>query len=322
MRVSVLIATYNRAALLDECLDHLSRQPFADGDEIFVVDNGSTDATPEVVIRRQASFRIPLHYLEESRPGKSVALSRAVAVASGDVLVFTDDDVNVGASWLEAIRAAMIDGRVALVGGPVAPRWERRKPWWLKLDEGSGRLAAPLALLDYGPDIMPLGTRTVLGANMAVRHDVIRRLGGFAAHLGKLRGTLLSGEDHELCRRVQAAGFVALYLPSAVVRHWVPASRLRLSYCLRWFFWSGITNAALDESQGRRDATLIRVPRYLVRRFLTACAAAPALAVSGRITLALDRAIDLAFAAGYAASRWGLVRHTRPSPSPAAGQPA
>ena len=322
MRVSVLIATYNRAALLDECLDHLSRQPFTDGDEVIVVDNGSTDATPGVVVRRERSFQIPVRYLEELRPGKSVALSRAIAVATGDVLAFTDDDVNVGTNWLAAIRTAMTDERVALVGGPVAPRWECQRPWWLNLDEGSGRLAAPLALVDYGPEVIPLGPRTVLGANMAVRRDVIEGLGGFAAHLGKLRGTLLSGEDQELCRRVQAAGFTALYLPSAIVHHWVPASRLRLAYCLRWFFWSGITHATLDESEGRRDRTFAGLPRYIVRRFLTACAAAAGLAVRGRVTQSLDHAIDIAFAAGYAANRWGLIRRMPHSPPTAAGQPA
>src|SRR5204862_7507701 len=94
MRVSVLIATFNRARLLDECLEHLSRQPFVRGDEIIIVDNGSTDATPLVAARRQQSFAIPLNYLEESRPGKSIALARALEVANGDVLIFTDDDVN------------------------------------------------------------------------------------------------------------------------------------------------------------------------------------------------------------------------------------
>src|SRR5207249_1880300 len=43
MTVSIVIATFNRAALLTECLEHLARQPFAAGDEVIVVDNASTD---------------------------------------------------------------------------------------------------------------------------------------------------------------------------------------------------------------------------------------------------------------------------------------
>jgi GT2 family glycosyltransferase len=310
MRISVIIATFNRAALLDECLDHLGRQRFTEGDEVIVVDNGSTDSTPAVIARHRQSFCVPLRNLEERRPGKSAALARALAFAGGDVLAFTDDDVNVGDKWLDEVRGAMANGRVALIGGPVVPRWERRPPRWLRLGQGDGcsRLTAPLALLDYGPEPLDLGPRTAIGANLAVRHDVIRRIGGFAAHLGKLRGTLLSGEDHELCRRVQAAGFKTMYWPSAVVHHWVPTSRVRMQYVLRWFFWSGVTNACLDEDAGPSTPALFGVPRYLVKRFFAGITGTLAFAARGCVTPAIDRAIDVAFAAGYAARCWGLVR--------------
>jgi GT2 family glycosyltransferase len=327
MRVNVIIATFNRAALLDECLDCLGRQRLVDGDEVLVVDNGSTDSTPAVIARHQRSFAVPLRHLEERRPGKSVALARALTLADGDILAFTDDDVNVGQGWLDEVRRAMASGEAALIGGRVEPRWERRRPRWLEAGLGAGagagygRLAAPLALLDYGPQPLELGPRTAIGANLAVRHDVIRRVGGFAPHLGKLRGTLLSGEDHELCRRVQAAGFKTMYWPSAVVSHWVPASRMRLRYVLRWFFWSGITNALLDEAAGQRTAALFGVPGYLVRRFLVGIAAAPAFAAAGSLTAAIDRSIDVAFAAGYAAGCGGLLQRDLQSAA-AAGERA
>src|SRR6202158_5791012 len=168
MRISVIIATFNRAALLDECLDHLGRQRFVDGDEVIVVDNGSTDSTPSVIARHRGTFCVPLRHLEERRPGKSAALAHALALADGEILAFTDDDVNVGDRWLAEVRGAMTNGGGALIGGPVVPRWERRAPRWLRLEQGDGcsRLAAPLALLDYGPDPMDLGPRTAIGANL------------------------------------------------------------------------------------------------------------------------------------------------------------
>src|SRR5712691_5720662 len=189
MTLSVIIATRDRHQLLDECLAHLTRQPFAPGDEVIVVDNGSSDETPSVIARYARQYRVPLRHLDERRPGKSYALAAALAVAQGDVLAFTDDDVNVEPSWLGAIRAAMTDPAIALIGGPVAPRWERRAPAWLRTAaDNYGRLTAPLALLNYGADAIALGPRTVLGANLAVRHAVVARVGGFASYLGKLQG--------------------------------------------------------------------------------------------------------------------------------------
>ena len=320
--VSVIIATYNRAALLDECLTHLRGQGLTPGDEVIVVDNGSTDDTAAIVARHRTAWATPLRLLYEPRPGKSHAIAGAVASASGDILVFTDDDVNVGAGWLDAIRHVMADPTIALAGGPVVARWESGVPQWIRRARNRHpRLGAPIALLDYGARSVELGSRTLLGANLAIRRDVFARVGGFPTHLGKLRGTLLSGEDDELCRRVQASGFRAMYVPAAIVHHWVPAHRARVSYFLKWFFWSGITHAIMDGDGTPSRREIAGLPLYLVRRIAVASAGALAGIVMWNRTMALARAIDIAFVAGYTAQRWGLVSGAR-LPSAAAGEPA
>lgn len=311
--VSVIIATYTRAALLDECLRHLRAQPFRAGDEVIVVDNGSVDHTAAVAKGYQAGFPAPLHVLHEDRPGKSHALSRALAVARTDVLAFLDDDITVGQGWLDVIRGTMTNPSVALMGGRVMARWEDRVPTWMRHAPAEyPRLGAPLGLLDYALDVVELGPRTVLGANMAVRRDVFDVVGGFATHLGKLRGTLLSGEDHELCLRVQRAGFRAIYAPEALVHHWVPADRARVGYFLHWFYWSGITNAILDADSAAAAAPPSggsahrRVPGYLIKRSARAFFGVLSALVAGRRSAALNHAIDIAYAAGYIALRLGL----------------
>jgi glucosyl-dolichyl phosphate glucuronosyltransferase len=316
--IGVVIATYTRAALLDECLRHLRAQPFRNGDEVIVVDNGSVDHTAEVVRGYQAGFPAPLHLLHEGRPGKSHALSRALAVARTAVLAFLDDDITVGQGWLDAIRSTMIDPSVALMGGRVTARWEASVPMWMRqAPDQHPRLGAPLGLLEYAANVVELGPRTVLGANMAVRRDVFDSVGGFATHLGKLRGTLLSGEDHEFCLRVQRAGFKAIYAPDAIVHHWVPADRARVGYFLHWFYWSGITNAILDTDSAAAAAPPTgrsadrKVPAYLVKRSARALVGVLSALVAGRRTAALNHAIDIAFAAGYIAQRLGLSSRQR-----------
>jgi hypothetical protein len=208
----------------------------------------------------------------------------------------------------------MHDPQIGLAGGPVAPRWESAPPRWLeKVADTYGPLASPLALLDYGPSSVDLGVRTVVGANMAVRRSVFLAVGGFAPHLGKLRGTLLTGEDHELCQKVQAAGFRAVYTPDAIVRHWVPADRMRVRYYLSWFFWSGITHATLDADRGVSHRTVAGVPRYVIRRAVAGAVGAILAAGVGRSTTAVERAIDVAFAGGYATRAWRSRRMLRRS---------
>jgi glycosyltransferase involved in cell wall biosynthesis len=302
MTISVVIATYNRAALLDTALAALRRQQFAPGDEVLVVDNASTDETARVVRLASGDFPVPLRYLHEAEPGKTPALNTGLAAARGDILALTDDDVLVADDWIAAIRRAFASPDVALVGGRVDPRWEREAPRWLRVEQHGvyGPMCSPLALLHYG-EAQELGARTAIGANMAVRRAVLDAVGGFAPHLGRVRDTLLCGEDHDFCQRVVAAGYRGEYRPEIRVRHWVPAERTRLRYYVRWFFWSGVTNAVLDAGSSSRTRRM--VPRYVVRRLLSAPVAALTHSIAGRPASAASEVMEAAFAAGYITRR-------------------
>src|SRR5687767_8869021 len=91
---TVLIATYNRAALLGATLDSLRTLRVRSGRrwEVAVVDNNSTDDTRAVVERRIADFPVPLRYLFEGRQGRSNALNAGIAAAEGQVIAMTADE--------------------------------------------------------------------------------------------------------------------------------------------------------------------------------------------------------------------------------------
>jgi len=315
MTVSVVIATYNRAQELAACLEQLRRQDFSPGDEVVVADNGSSDGTSALLTRMASRFPVPLRAVSEPRPGKSRAVAAALAHCTGDVLAFTDDDVLVDDEWIPRVHEA--GGREAadLIGGRVQPRFAARVPSWLALSgpRGFSRLASPLALLDYGDAREDLGPRAAIGANLVIRRSVFTAVGGYDPSLGKRRGTLLSGEDHQLCERVQAAGYRAVYEPSLVVRHLVPADRLTVGYFLRWFFWSGVTHAALDservEAAGRRP----RLCGHHAKQVVVASAAAALSAARGGWSRSVELLTRVAFSAGYV---WSSGR------KPATGQPA
>jgi GT2 family glycosyltransferase len=306
MRISIIVATFDRAALLRDCLDRLVAQAYLPGDEIIVVDNASTDGTPEVI--RQAALKspVPLRYVRETQPGKTPALNAGIAISAGDVLALTDDDIVVADDWVATVRRIFAeDDQVVLVGGRVDPRWERPAPRWLPIPEEQayGRMTSPLALLHYG-DRQPLGARTAIGANLAVRRSVLRAVGGFMPSLGRLRGTLLCGEDHDFCQRVSAAGYRCEYRPELRVRHWVPAERLNLRYYARWFYWSGITNARLEARGAGR-----KVPKYLWKRLVTGPPIAASHLLRGRLPETVAVVMDTAFVVGYIRERRWPATH-------------
>ena len=90
--VTVIIPTYNRAEQLRACLQALSRQTQRSTDyEVIVVVDGSTDGTLDML----ASLKTPysLRVIQQRNGGQSAALNRGAAAASGEILIFIDDDL-------------------------------------------------------------------------------------------------------------------------------------------------------------------------------------------------------------------------------------
>lgn len=312
--ISVIIATRDRAALLAATLEAISGQePPGCAWEIVVVDNASVDDTPSVVAAAAAASPIPVRYLSERKPGKSHALNTAVEHARGSLLVLTDDDVLPSPRWLLAYTRAFEQTGADFAVGRILPLWEAEPPRWL-----SPALYGVLAIPDGGERRLLLARGVnehimPLGANMAVRRHVVDRVGGWNPALGKLQGTLRTGEDHQFALEMLDAGFSGVYEPEACVRHRVPAERLRLAYFQRWYYDNGGIDALLERRYPRTSRYLFGVPRYLWRQFASDLSSA----ALGAATLDSRRAaagwMRTVWAVGYLKARW---RRPRPSPRP------
>ncbi len=304
---SVVIATRNREALLAETLDALVDQRWpGDRFEILVADNGSTDGTRAVVRRvttRSSSPRI--HYRYVAQLGKSHAVNAILPEVSGSLVALTDDDVCPEPDWLERLAAAFTETHADFVAGRILPRWECEPPAWL-----SSTLYGVLAIPDNGEVRLTLGPGgdgqgvIPIGANMAVRTSVIRRLGGLRDDLGKLSGTLRTGEDHEFYLRMLQAGCCGVYEPTARVRHFVPRERLEPSYFCRWVYQNGRDVSRLESAYATAVRKLFGVPRYLWRQ-----AAADAAATLGALFVADERRrfatfVRLIWFGGYVRNAW------------------
>ncbi len=317
MDATALIATYNRAALLDETLASLAalRVPAAFAWDAIIVDNNSSDETRQVVERHIPRFPVRLQYLFERQQGRSSALNTGIAKAEGRVLAFTDDDVRVAPGWLEAACAPLLDGdaTIAYTGGPVRPIWEVPPPRWLDLSRGD--LWGTIAIQDHGAERFVYDDRrkVPLGANMAARRDLFQQLGGFRADLGRSGGRLVLGQEvPELLLRARGAGLRGLYVPAMEVEHHIPAKRLTPEYFRRWWFGKGVSRAALERMQPvtelgidlRQTPHLLGVPRYMYGSLVRDGMALLRERLRGRPEAAFRHQMMMAFFAGYFWARW------------------
>ena len=121
VKFSILIATFNRAAVLQKTLESLASLQPEGSWEVIVIDNNSPDDTPQVVEAATRTFPVPLRYVFEPEPGRSAALNSGFQAARGAILVTTDDDVRVEPDWLDRIAAGFEAHGCDYIGGRVVP---------------------------------------------------------------------------------------------------------------------------------------------------------------------------------------------------------
>jgi len=243
-RISVVVATRNRASLLAKALAGLEAQQFPMEDfEVVVVDNGSTDDTCDRVSAHMGAVT-NVRYMFEPTVGLSVARNTGCRVARGEWVAFLDDDAVPQSNWLTRIVAAFdeVSPTPACVGGPVEPIFEVTPPEWVK-----GILLDFLSVVDHAQrpffiqDV--LHSRKLVAANMAVQKAALDRAGGFHPWLSRVGDSLRSGEDVLLQLQLERLGLPLYYDPTIRVRHHVSAGRLTRRWLTERAYWGGVSDS-------------------------------------------------------------------------------
>lgn len=266
MFVTVAICTRNRCDALERTLRSLAAivVPSDSSWEIIVVDNASSDATPDVV----ASFEttLPVRRVMEARVGLSHARNAAVAASRGEYILWIDDDVLVDTGWLAAYHDAFHQWpEAAFFGGPIVPLFEGDSPAWL---EGAlPHIGNAYAALDLGDLPIALTESTLpFGANLVVRSAEQREC-AYDPALGR-RGTLLyAGEEWAVLQELLKRGASGRWVPGARVRHVIPAARQSVRYLRRYYVGNGSSLAHHRHVEG--EAMLFGRPRWAWREAVT-----------------------------------------------------
>ena len=197
--VAVIVATFNRVHHLRRALGSLQGVtiPSRVTLEVIVVDNNSTDNTPDLVNDFTKAANVRFRYLSEPRQGKAFALNTAIQATSAHILAFTDDDCLVDAKWIEAMVTAF-RGDQSLEG--LAGRVELYDP-----------TDRPVCIqTDPNPKMCsPSTSLSIMGCNMALKRRVFDDVGMFDPMFGPGH---VAGEDIDLFYRAQRKGLKFMYL--------------------------------------------------------------------------------------------------------------
>src|SRR5262249_4256597 len=132
--------------------------------ELIVVDDGSTDATPDIARAHRA------HLIRTENRGLSAARNTGLAAATGEIVAFLDDDAYPDPHWLHYLAATFLRSDRACAGGPNLP------------PPGDGPIADCVANAPGGPVHVLLSdgiAEHIPGCNMAFRRDRLAAIGGF-----------------------------------------------------------------------------------------------------------------------------------------------
>ncbi|GAA3438082.1 hypothetical protein GCM10018954_076980 [Kutzneria kofuensis] len=263
------------------------------------------DHNPALAARAEAEIAGVTVLVNTNRRGLSGARNTALAHATGDIVVFLDDDASAASpDWLELLLAPYENPLVAAVGGAATPLWPGERPATLPAGSDRGELDWVVGCTYTGQPVQLAEVRNLMGCNMSFRRTVFEAVGGFTEDMGRVGAVPVGCEETELCIRLRQRDPSAriVFEPRALVRHRVSADRLSWSYLRRRSWGEGISKAAVSRLVGPGDA--LSTERAYTTRII------PAAFLRELVRLHLAGAFALVVsvlfaAAGYARGKFG-----------------
>jgi GT2 family glycosyltransferase len=246
-KFSVVICTYNRYTLVRAALASLRDQTLSpDYYEVIVVDNGSSDGTYHRIaydIKQLSDGELwSARCLLEPRNGLAYARAAGLNAATGEFIVFIDDDTIASPAFLENLLAAYEETGADAIGGRVLLYWEADRPFWLADD-----LLHELGYFSPGERLCALpGSMSFSSCCFSVRRHVLQQVGIPSPLLSKRLHVPAHMESEDLCQRIRQAGYKLWYAPRALVLHRVHAARLQRSFFIGRAYWQGRAEVLQD----------------------------------------------------------------------------
>ncbi len=220
LKFSVILANYNGQKFLVDCLESVFKTRYPNY-ELIIVEDGSTDRSLEIIASFQKKY--PLVLLEnKTNLGLVASRNKAIIRAKGDILVFLDNDTQVDKNWLEGLALTFSqDNHIGAAQCLIFDFHQRSiiQQTGMKLVPYTGLATT----LDRGKKVstnLKFPENIIsLGAALAVRKNVAKRIGGFDEKLFHYT------DDLDFSWRVWIAGYAVVLAPKAKVYHYLKSHK-------------------------------------------------------------------------------------------------
>lgn len=262
MHISVILCTWNNCNRLKITLEAISQCFVPPGVkwELIVVNNNCTDETDRVVCEFYEV--LPVRCIKEPKQGLSRAKNTGLAVASGELVIWTDDDVKPCKGWIASYWESYQnkpDG--FFFGGPVKSEFEIENP-----DEDLLKCApASVKGLDFGMNQKILNVNEkLLSANWACSLKNLKLVGGFnqSLGLGASAKNIRVGEETDIMDRLNEKGLKPWYIPDGLVNHFVPKEKITVMHIASRIRANGYYNGYQDYQNFNKTAILRQIKYF------------------------------------------------------------
>ena len=207
--VSVVIPTLNRADMLATTIDRIERQTISrDIYEVLVINNNSSDNTQSMLNQKAATYP-NLRAFTQLKPGAAATRNVGIREASGDFVLFIDDDIFAEPDLIESHLKYHRENHGASIIGTVVSPWEKESDPFLRYLRDKG-IFNPYSIACN----KPLDFSYYHTGNASTSRKVLNEVGGFNEEF-----FVYGMEDIELGYRLEQQGSRMTHGPAATARH-------------------------------------------------------------------------------------------------------
>lgn len=233
-KVTIVVTRYAETNdLVIPCLEALSKQERCNCNVLFL--DQKEDNEIKNPCRELSNKNVKIIYKKIPPISLSYARELGTKIARTYLVLFTDVDAIPDRYWAYQLTKTLnSNDEIGVVGGKSLPLWLTKPKWY----HNSNIVQEIYSLIDLSDEVKETGK--IVGVNFGLNKKKLKFKKYFNQNLGRKPGSLIGGEETDLCKRVIQHDFKVYYTPFAIVQHQIQKDRMSLLWIMRRFYYGGL----------------------------------------------------------------------------------